>query len=76
MEVLYEDSQVSITKDYILIKKYYFPLATSKTILIPEILTIKIEDSEGIKHSWGTCKKYLNNWFAYDSNRKGKAKFI
>jgi hypothetical protein len=30
---LYEDAGVIVTRDYILIKKYYFPLATSKTIL-------------------------------------------
>lgn len=30
---LYEDEGLVVTRDYILIKKYYFPLATSKTIL-------------------------------------------
>jgi hypothetical protein len=33
MSVLYQDKTVTLTNDYILIPKYYFPLATSKTIL-------------------------------------------
>ena len=36
-EVLYFDEQVTIYKDLIVIKKYYFPLATSKTILIQDL---------------------------------------
>jgi hypothetical protein len=32
-EILYHDSQVTVYKELILISKYYFPLATSKTIL-------------------------------------------
>ena len=36
-EVLYFDNQVTIYKDLIVIEKYYFPLATSRTILIEDI---------------------------------------
>jgi len=35
MKPLYDDQQVTISRDHILIKKYYFPLATSRTILYP-----------------------------------------
>jgi len=43
MSILYEDKQVIISKDYIFIKKYYFPLATSRTILFNEIKFIRLE---------------------------------
>lgn len=45
MSVLYEDRQVAIYHDLILIKKYYFPLATSKTILIKEIKYMTLQSS-------------------------------
>lgn len=73
---LYEDEGVVVTRDYILIKKYYFPLATSKTILYPELAYISLQDATDVKHRWGACTKYLNNWFPYDSQRKTKTKFI
>jgi len=36
-KVLYEDKQITLYQEMIVINKYYFPLATSKTILIDEI---------------------------------------
>ena len=36
-EVLYFDKQITVYKDLIVINKYYFPLATSKTILVKDI---------------------------------------
>lgn len=33
LKVLYEDKYITITDCYILIKKYYMPLMTSKTIM-------------------------------------------
>lgn len=35
--ILYQDEGVVLTPTYILIKKYYFPLATSKTIMFSEV---------------------------------------
>jgi hypothetical protein len=75
-EILYHDSQVTIYRELVLIKKYYFPLATSRTILIPEIERVTLNSAEGVDHRWGICGKFLNNWFPYDSERKGKDKFI
>lgn len=75
-EILYHDAQVTIYKELLIIKKYYFPLATSKTIMISDIDRVTLHSSEGVEHRWGVCGKYLNNWFPYDGNRKAKTKFI
>lgn len=63
------------TRDYVLIRKYYFPLATSRTILYSELAYIALHDAP-VTHRWGVTPKYLNNWFPYDSHRKEKTKFI
>lgn len=42
LKVLYEDKCITITDCYILIKKYYMPLMTSKTIIFNEMKTISI----------------------------------
>lgn len=75
-EVLYSDSYITLTSLYILINKYYFPLATSKTILFSDIEHVTMIDTDGVTHTWGVCPKYLNNWFHMDRNRKSKKKFI
>ena len=75
-ELLYEDKQVKIYKELIVISKYYFPLATSKTILFSEMETVALVNSDGVTHRWGVCGKYLNNWFPLDNKRNLKNKFI
>lgn len=75
-EVLYFDNQVTIYRDLIVINKYFFPLATSKHIMIKDIETISIVNSEGVNHRWGITPKHLNNWFPLDGDRKMKTKFI
>lgn len=67
---------MTITECYILIKKYYIPLMTSKTIMFSEMKAIRIEDASKVNNSWGINTNYLNNWFQYDPNRKNKTKFI
>ena len=74
--ILYQDGHVTIYKELIIIRKYYFPLATSKTIMIGDVEAIGLHSLEGVTHSWGLSAKYLNNWFPYDGNRKKKSKFI
>ncbi len=74
--IQYQDKQVVLYKELMLINKYYFPLATSKTIMFSDVEKVALIDSEGVTHSWGVCGKYLNNWFPYDSDRKNKKKFI
>lgn len=74
--ILYEDPNITITECYILIKKYYQPLMTSKTIMFQEMKTISIEDAKNVNNSWGINSHYLNNWFSYDKERKNKTKFI
>ena len=75
-EVLYFDKQVTIYRDLIVINKYYFPLATSKTILIKDIQFISLVPSNGANHRWGITPKFLNNWFPLDNHRNEKSKFI
>jgi hypothetical protein len=75
-EILYQDNQVTVYKDLIVINKYYFPLATSKTILFSDIESVSLIVSEGVSHVWGICGRYLNNWFPYDSKRRFRNKFI
>lgn len=41
-QVLYKDHTVLITDTYLTIFKYYFPLATSKTIMFNEIEKVSI----------------------------------
>lgn len=74
--VLYKDHTVEIGDCYLTIFKYYFPLATSKTIMFSDIDKVSLEDAAEVDHSWGVCGKYLNNWFPLDRTRKNKAKFI
>lgn len=66
-EVLYFDKQVTVYKDLILINKYFFPLATSKTIMFSDIESIALHNSDGLDHRWGITTKYLNNWFPLDT---------
>ena len=75
-ELLYQDKIVSIYRDLIVINKYYFPFATSKTVLVKDIEFVSLVSSEGAKHRWGTTPKFLNNWFPLDINRYLKNKFI
>lgn len=75
-EKLYSDSSVTIYKELIVINKYYFPLATSRTILFSEMERATLLSSEGVTHRWGLCAQYLNNWFNLDTDRKNKKKFI
>jgi hypothetical protein len=75
-EVLYSDKTLTIYKELIVINKYYFPLATSKTILLKDIEFISLLNSDGVSHRWGVTSKHLNNWFPLDSERSKKTKFI
>lgn len=74
--ILYKDNQVTIYDEAMVINKYYFPLATSKTVLFKDIAQLQMHDSKGVEHRWGICGKYLNNWFPIDIDRKLKNKFI
>ena len=76
MKILYEDKYCQITEGYIILYKYYFPLATSKTIMFDEVAKISIEKGENVNHMWGPSPSYLNNWFHYDYDRKKKDRFI
>jgi hypothetical protein len=76
--ILYKDHTVEIGDCYLTIFKYYFPLATSKTIMFADIERVSLEDGTGAAQSWGLCTRYMNNWFPLDKKRKEKLtpKFI
>ena len=74
--ILYQDKHITITDFGIIINKYYFPLATSKTILFQEISKISILDAKKVYHPWGISPKYLNDWFHYDNKRWSKDRFL
>ena len=76
MKVLYQDKHVTISDFCITINKYYFPLATSKTILFTEMSKITILDARNVNHRWGPSAKFLNNWFHLDGQRNKKDRFI
>ncbi len=76
MIILYEDNYCQVSNVCIVIKKYYFPLASSKTLMYSEIAKISLEDGLNVRHQWGPCTHFLNNWFHYDSNRANKEKFL
>jgi hypothetical protein len=75
-DILYKDKQVTVCKDLLIINKYYFPLATSRTILFSEIDQVILRDFKEHGPQWGACPKHLNNWFPYDAERPDKKKFI
>ena len=52
-KILYSDPQVTVYQDLIVINKYYFPLATSKTIMFDDIEFAALVSAEGISHRWG-----------------------
>ncbi len=72
LNILYEDKYITITDFCLIINKYYFPLATSKTILFNEMSQITIEDGSNVSHRWGPSTRYMNNWFHLDNERKRK----
>ena len=76
MNILYEDEFCQVSDICILIKKYYFPLATSKTILYSEVSKISLEDGLNVRHKWGPSTHFLNCWFHYDAKRSVKEKFL
>lgn len=76
MNILYEDSYCTVSNLGIVINKYYFPLATSKTILYDEVSKISLENAAHANHRWGPCSHFLNHWFHYDPKRASKDKFI
>jgi hypothetical protein len=75
-KILYEDKHCRVTELYITIYKYFFPLATSKTIMFEEIDKIQLVDGENVNHMWGPSTSFLNNWFHMDGERAKKDKFI
>jgi len=68
-ENVYGDRTVLINDLYIKIYKYYFPLATSKTIMFEEIDHIIYYPGEKINLAWGIPFDHMNDWFPLDGIR-------
>lgn len=60
----------------ILLKKYYFPLPTSRSILYEEIEKVTLGSSLHFNQKWGISVHDANNWFPYDSKRRNKSLYI
>lgn len=76
IKILYEDKYLTITEYCLIIRKYYFPLATSKCVLFRDVQNISLRNALNVNHLWGPSSHFLNNWFNYDTKRKNKDKFI
>ncbi|CAG8717363.1 1708_t:CDS:2 [Ambispora leptoticha] len=68
---LYEDKFFIVTSTHLIIKKFYFPLGTSKSIPLTEITSVVTDEECPLRwwqlKSWGMP---LNNvWFALDFRR-------
>ena len=66
IRILYEDESCQVTDLYIKIYKYFFPLATSRTIMFSDIDKISLENAEDVSTLWGLSSHHMNNWFPHD----------
>lgn len=76
VKILYLDDTCKVTDVCILIRKYYFPLATSRSITFDEIEKISLENGMHEIHRWGPSIHNINNWFPLDGDRKNKSRFL
>ena len=76
-EILYKDAQVTVYKEMMVVNRYYFPLATSKTIMFSDLETVELKELGELKHRWGIiAKTHLSNWFNYDDIRRIRGKYL
>jgi hypothetical protein len=70
-DVLYEDDRITCTRSALIIRGYYFPLATAKTVPYRDIRSVeRIELGSGRWRIWGgTDPRY---WFHLDTKRPHK----
>lgn len=76
LKILYMDDTCKIYDDCILLKKYYFPLPTSRSILYTEIEKISLGSSLHFNQKWGLSTHGMKNWFPLDSQRRNKSQYI
>jgi hypothetical protein len=77
MSIIYEDTQIIISEDKLEIKRYYFPVGTSKTIKFSEIKNIEEIDLtlfNGKGRLWGMS--LAQYWYNWDNNRFWRKKAI
>lgn len=75
--MLYEDTQIIINNNNIEIKRYYFPIGTSKLIKFSEIKNIEEIDLNllnGTGRLWGMS--FAPYWYNWDNNRFWRKKAI
>ncbi len=73
--VEYEDRLVSITKDAITFRTYYFPFGTSKRVEFTQVTHIEVKPATvgtGRWRIWGTGSPWF--WFPLDWDRPSKEK--
>ena len=68
--ILYNDSLVTLGRDILIVKNYYFPFGKSKTINVSDIESVSIEPLTlltGKYRIWGSGN--LKMWFPLDGGR-------
>lgn len=75
-EILFEDDHMIITDKEIILKNYYFPLFTSKTIKLNEIKSFKLYQPRSFftMKSWGMAIDF-EVWWHLDMKRKYNDRF-
>jgi hypothetical protein len=76
-QVLYDDGLVKLDRDGLTIRRYYFPLGTSKRIRYDQIRGVQMRHMgafTGKGRLWGTGD--FQHWFPWDSNRPRKDKAL
>eukprot|EP01090_Pellita_catalonica_P006467 TRINITY_DN16695_c0_g1_i1.p1 TRINITY_DN16695_c0_g1~~TRINITY_DN16695_c0_g1_i1.p1 ORF type:complete len:116 (+),score=13.07 TRINITY_DN16695_c0_g1_i1:48-395(+) len=68
-KVLYEDNGIKITTDWVEVKKYYFPIATSKRVPFKNVVDVYCAEERGdldflCHKTWGMAT--TNVWWALE----------
>lgn len=75
--MIYQDNLVSITKDQIIFKHYYFPTGKPKTVQLADIEWIKVKKTSLRNGKWrihGTGN--FKTWFPRDTQRPKRDKIF
>jgi hypothetical protein len=76
-KLLFEDKDVKITDRTLTIKCYYFPIATSKKILLTDILRVEVRPLGIAKlRLWGMDAMEWGYWFPGDCSRCSRDNYV
>jgi len=75
-EVLYDDKDVTIREDCVIIKCYFFPIGTSKKITYDKVQRVEMRNFAWKGKMWGMSATEWGYWMPGDMNRWDYDKFI